>query len=497
MFSGKKWRPGSIRLSVSRLILLLGLALPFDAAAQTAWPQFRGFNGDGLYKGSRPLPDSLNPLTGYRWKCEVSLGVSSPCIWKDKIFLTGRQGDSLETFCISRKDGKILWRQYVVPQKFERVYPTSQPAAPTPVTDGTRLISYFGSYGLICYDFEGKLLWERKIQHEGNMYGTAVSPILYNNKLIFSRDADNNSYIEVMDPATGNTLWKTERKDFRANWSTPMCITLDGRDQLIVYGIWWLKAYDLANGQELWAFPGLTDEPIITPVYGNGLLYLTSYNMKTNPEVIGLPTWDSLLRMYDLNRDSLLVFNEIKENKSILSRYDDDGEGDHPLHGFFRWLDVDKDGFITKKEWGKIVAWVDSFPQENALIALRPSSVPGQDPEVVWRNNKGVPECPSPLWLSGLVYLVADGGLVTCLDAVTGEMKYYSKLGAGGAYYASPVAGDKKIFACSARGVITVFAEGPELRIISQNDFKERIMATPALADGKVYIRTFSSLYEF
>jgi outer membrane protein assembly factor BamB len=461
------------------------------------WPQFRGVNGNGIYTGKKSLPDSLNPQTGYRWKTAVSLGVSSPCVWKDRIFLTGRSGDSLETICIARKDGKILWRKPVVPEKFERVYPTSQPAAPTPVTDGQHVISYFGSYGLICYDFDGNMLWEKRIQHEGNMYGTSVSPIIFKDKLIFSRDADKNSYVEVMDPATGNTLWKSERKDFRANWSTPMVITVEGRDQLIVYGIWWLKSYDLASGEELWAFPGLTDEPIITPVYGNGLLYLTSYNMKTNPEVIGLPTWDSLLNMYDINHDSLLIFNEIKENKSILSRYDDDGEGDHPLPGFFRWLDVDRDGFITRKEWGKIVAWVDSFPQENALIALKPATQPGQDPEVVWRNNKGVPECPSPLWLDNLVYLIADGGLVTCLDALTGEMKYYSKLDAGGAYYASPVSGDGKIYACSARGMVTVFSAGPDLRILSHNDFKERIMATPALVDGRIYIRTFSSLYEF
>jgi len=454
-------------------------------------------NGAGIYTGTRSLPDSLNPVNGYRWKCPVSSGVSSPCIWDQRIFITGRTGDSLETICISRRDGKIQWRKPVIPEKFERVYPTSQPAAPTPVTDGKHVISYFGSYGLICYDFDGNVLWEKKIQHEGNMYGTAVSPVIYKNKLIFSRDADNNSYLEVIDPATGNTIWKTERKDFRANWSTPMGITVDGRDQLIVYGIWWLKSYDLNDGRELWAFPGLTDEPIITPVYGNGLLFLTSYNMRTNPEVLGLPTWDSLLNLYDTNRDSLLIFEEIKENKSILSRYDDDGEGDHPLPGFFRWLDVDRDGFVTKKEWGKIIAWVDSFKQENALIALKPSGVPGQDPVVAWRNNQGVPECPSPLWLNDLVYLVADGGLVTCLDAISGEMKYYSKLGAGGAYYASPVAGDGNIYACSARGIVTVFSEGAELRIISQNDFKERIMATPALADGRIYIRTFSFLYEF
>ena len=93
--------------------------------------------------------------------------------------------------------------------------------------------------------------------------------------------------------------------------------------------------------------------------------------------------------------------------------------------------------------------------------------------------------------------MVADGGLVTCLDAVTGEIQYYSKLNAGGAYYASPVYGDGKLYASSARGMVTVFESGQELKILSANDFKERIMATPALVDGVVYIRTFSALYAF
>ncbi|HBB91193.1 MAG: hypothetical protein A2X22_14065 [Bacteroidetes bacterium GWF2_49_14] len=483
-----------------RRIVFLVVVLVMAGAgvlAQPSWPQFRGANGDGLYRDKKALPSRLDPARDAKWKCEVSLGVSSPCVWGDRIFLTGRTGDSLETICIDRKNGKILWRRPVVPEKFERVYQTSQPAAPTPATDGKHVISYFGSYGLICYDFKGNMLWEKRIPHEGNMYGTAVSPVIFKDKLVFSRDADKNSYIEVMEPETGKSIWRTDRQDFRANWSTPMCITVGGMDQLIVYGIWWLRAYNLNDGTEVWSFPGLTDEPIITPVYGNELLFLTSYNMKTNPEVLGLPTWDSLLRMYDTDRDSMLVFEEIKSNKSILSRYDDDGEGDHPLPGFFRWLDVDRSGKITRQEWGKIVGWVDGFAQENALIALRPTATPGKDPEVAWRCSKGVPECPSPVWFNGRVWMVADGGLVTCLDAPTGEVKYYSKLNAGGAYYASPVYGNGKLYAASARGMVTVFEAGTELKILSANDFKERIMATPALADGEVYIRTFSAVYAF
>ncbi len=483
------------RLLLALIILLI--CSNINIFCQSEWPQFRGPAGAGVNLEKNPLPSGLSLDKNLIWKREVSMGVSSPCIWGDLIFVTGLSGDSLETFCINRINGDILWRRAVLPGKLERVHPVSHVAAPTPATDGKRVFVYFGSYGLVCYDFLGNMVWEKKILHQGNMYGTAVSPILYGNKLVFSRDADNNSYVEAINPKTGETIWKIDRQDFKGNWSTPMIARVGDVDELIVYGIWWMKAYNLMDGSELWSFPGLTDEPIITPVYGDGLVFLTSYNMKTNPEVLGLPTWDSLLQLYDTDRDSMLLFEEIKTNKSILSRYDDDGDGHHPLPGFFRWLDVDKNGKITQKEWGKIVAWVDSFPHENALIALQPADIPGTDPIVAWRYSYGVPECPSPLYFNGMVWMLADGGLITCLEAKTGKLIYSSKLDAGGAYYASPVYGDGKIYAASARGVITIIEAGANMKVLSRNNFKERILATPAISDGKIYVRTAGGLYAF
>lgn len=483
---------------IAGLVLLnILIFITLSLSGQSTWPQFRGPGGAGISNEQIALPNELSLTGNLLWKSEISTGISSPCIWGDRIFLTGLNGDSLETICINRLSGKIIWRNPVVPSKLERVHPVGHVAVPTPATDGERVFSYFGSYGLICYDFNGNLIWEKKIQHQGNMYGTAVSPVLFGDTLIFSRDADENSFVEALNPKTGETIWKIDRPGFRGNWSTPMIARVGDVDQLVIYGIWWMKAYDLTSGSELWSFPGLTDEPIITPVYGEGLIFLTSYNMKTNPEVLGLPTWDSLLRMYDQDRDSMLVFDEIKSNRSILSRYDDDGDGNHPLPGFFRWLDADKNGKITHKEWGKIVAWVDGFPHENALIALKPSNTSGSDPTVAWRYTYGVPECPSPLYYGGKIWMLADGGLITCLDAKSGTLIYSSKLDAGGAYYSSPVYGDGKILAASARGVVTIFEAGPELKVLSRNDFKERILATPAIAGGTVYIRTAGGLYAF
>ena len=118
-------------------------------------------------------------------------------------------------------------------------------------------------------------------------------------------------------------------------------------------------------------------------------------------------------------------------------------------------------------------------------------------PEIVWMHEQGVPECPSPLIHNGFAYMVKNGGIFTCLEAKTGKLKYEEKIGAGGPYYASPVFADGKIYLSSGRGVITVLEEGPEFRILAQNNLKERLQATPALADGKVYVRTHEKLYAY
>ena len=121
----------------------------------------------------------------------------------------------------------------------------------------------------------------------------------------------------------------------------------------------------------------------------------------------------------------------------------------------------------------------------------------GEETRVVWSHGKGVPECPSPLYYDGRIYMVKNGGMISCLDSKTGELKYQGRLGAGGPYYASLITGDGKIFASSRRGVVTVFEVGDELKVLARNDLKGRIMSTPAIVDGKLYVRTENSLFAF
>ena len=484
-----------IKIIGAALIVLLILGMNM-AWGQENWSQFRGTQGAGIASPGKKLPVEFDALKNMIWKSAVTKGNSSPVIWGNHIFLTGYADKKLETICIDRQSGKILWQQTVTPERIERVHPINNPATPTATTDGRRVFVYFGSYGLICYDFKGKMLWERPLPRPLNMYGTAASPIMAGDYLIFCNDRNNGSYLEAIDPETGATVWKKEREKFKNGWSSPLHWQNNGVDELVIYGIWWITGYDLKDGTERWSIPGMTDEPCITPVTGEGLVFTTSYNMKNNPEVIGLPQFSELLEEYDKDNDNQLTLEEVKPNKSILSRYDADGEGDHPLWGFFRFLDVDRSKKITEKEWGKMIAFLESFKQENALLAIKPGN--GKDgAEVVWKHTYGVPECPSPLYYQGRVYMVKNGGIVSCLEAKTGKLNFQMKLGAGGPYYSSPVVGDGKIYVASTRGIVTVFEVGDSLNVLAHNDIKERIMATPAIVDGKIYVRTEKNLYAF
>ena len=478
------------KIGILFLIILFCCTL---LSAQENWNQFKGPGGLGVASGNTPLPDKLDVETNLIWKTEIPHGISSPCIWRDRIFLTGMSGTELETFCIDRNTGEILWRQQAWYEFIERVHRSNSTASPTPVTDGERVYIYLGSCGLLCYDVDGNEVWDRIMRTPQNRYGSAASLILAEGRLIFCNDNADDSYLEAIDSETGETIWHIERPDYIESWTTPFYWNNKGVDEILINGAGFLNAYALEDGRELWSLPGVTYEPCVTPTIGEGFVFVTSYNMKLNSEAIRPPEWTDLLAELDTDGNGELTLKETKPNKSVISRADADGEGDHPLWGFHKYLDADTSGAINRAEWQKLLDWIDTFPYENALMAIKPDA----SAEIVWRVEKGIPECPSPLYYDGHVIMVKNGGLTTCVDAKNGEIQFSEYLGAGGPYYASPVAGDGKIYAASVRGTVTVFKAGKKLKVISRNDLGERISATPALVDGKIYVRTDKHLYAF
>jgi len=157
-----------------------------DDAGRLSWPQFRGPNSTGIGDGKPPV--EFGPAKNVLWKVAIGSGLSSPVIAKGRLFLTefDRHTNQLSTVCIDQRTGKILWRRSVAPAQIEKVHEIGSPAAPTPATDGERVYAYFGSYGLISYDFDGKVQWERRFPLPENIYGAVASPIVAGHLLVLN-----------------------------------------------------------------------------------------------------------------------------------------------------------------------------------------------------------------------------------------------------------------------------------------------------------------------
>src|SRR5262249_42487470 len=171
----------------SLLATALGLLLTLPPAwagepkkSEAVWPQFRGPGGLGVAQEGMKLPAQFGPAKNVVWKTALPSGHSSPCVWGDRIFLTGfdKKTKKLETLCLDREKGRILWRRTVPAKELEKVHTSNSPAASTPATDGKRVYVYFGSYGLLCYDLKGKELWKKPLPTPKTRFGSGTSPVV-------------------------------------------------------------------------------------------------------------------------------------------------------------------------------------------------------------------------------------------------------------------------------------------------------------------------------
>ena len=428
---------------------------------------------------SRPLPDSLDD-DHLLWQAPLPSGHSTPIVVGDRLLVTAHEGNDLLTICLDRNDGHVLWKQAVGVDKLEKVHPEGSPAAASCASDGRRVYSFFGSYGLVCYDLAGTPVWTKKLGPFRDEFGAASSPILLDGKLIVNEDHDLDSFILALKADTGDVAWQTPRDGFTRSYATPVVWTVGSRPQIVVAGTLQLMAYDPADGRPLWSLDGFARIVNTTPTLADGLLYVCTWSPGGDSDArIGMEPWDTALAMWDKNQDRKLQNAELPAGE-VRTR-------------FFR-IDLNGDQALDETEWGKYARLFELA--ENTLVALKPSSS-GGPPEIVWQYRRGLPYVPSPLVYRGQVFLIKDGGVATVLDGATGKLVKQARGRGEGNHYASPVGGDGKIYTASGGGVVTVFAAGGKAQILSSRDFGERIAATPVLADGRVYLRTTKALYCF
>ena len=143
----------------------------------------------GVAKGNYALPNDFEKDAQRLWRTPLDTGHSTPCVCGDSIFLTTFQAEEKElaTVAIDRATGSIKWKRTVPTKTLEAFHVTGSPATATPACNGSQVFSFFGSYGMLCYDLDGKLLWERPMGPFQDEFGACSSPILVDNMVILKR----------------------------------------------------------------------------------------------------------------------------------------------------------------------------------------------------------------------------------------------------------------------------------------------------------------------
>ena len=464
-------------------VLVLATILPQPArSAENAFSYFRSDGGRQI--GTGPLPDRLDDARSLDWRMPLDPGDSSPVIRAGKIFLTSYRAEAKELAveALEEKTGHRLWRQAIVPKQIEQTHPIGNPATATVACDGERLFVFFGSAGLFCYDLDGHKLWEQALGPFRDEYGAGSSPILFQDKVLINQDHDTDSFLAAFDRHTGRRLWRVSRPDAVRSYSTPVVWRQDGRGEVLVAGALRLTAYDPENGKPIWWMNGLARIVIPTPVTSGPTIYMASWapGGDSGKRITLLP-WAAALAKWDSNHDGKLSRSEIDDHE-VLDR-------------FFR-MDLDQDGALSRQEWERHAA-VFRLAQ-NALLAIKPAGTGQLDEHaVVWKHLRGVPYVATPVLDQGVLWMVKEGGIVTKLDAASGELLQEERVPGFGNYFASPVAGDGRVYFASESGTVSIVAAERAWRVMSSHDFHEKIYATPCLDGNHLYLRTNRALYCF
>lgn len=412
------------------------------------WPQFRGPNGTGIGDGQQP-PITWNVKTGenVRWKTPIAgLGHSCPAVWGKRIFIT--------TAISGKPDQKIKIGNY---------------GQVDSVDDKTK-----HKWQVLCLDRDtGKILWTRTA-YEG------VPKI------------------------------KRHLKGSQAN-CTP---AVDGRHVLALFGSEGLYCYDL-NGKLLWkrdlstldsSFAidveyewGFGNSPlidgnmaIIQADLSRGESFIAAYNIDDGNKIWStsrdeIPSWSSPVIWHNSKRDELVT------NAAQYAR------GYDPKTGNELWrLAKKSEVTIPTPVVGKDLLYITSGNRPiQPIFAIKPGAMGDislksqqeKNDSVVWSKLRGGPYMPTPILYGAYFYTCSNSGIVTCYDAKTGDEVYRKRMGSG-SYTASPVAADGRLYFFSEQGEGRVIKAGPEFELLAVNPGDDYVMATPAISNGSLFVRS-------
>ncbi|MBN2773538.1 MAG: PQQ-binding-like beta-propeller repeat protein [Prolixibacteraceae bacterium] len=447
----------TIQIILTDLIILYFIVLtPQQIQAQntaemykTNWPEWRGFQNTG----STPYataPVEFSETKNLKWKTEIpGKGHATPIIWGDQIIVLtsvptsikpetakeettqeqsgrrmpgGPKAEFIHKFVVisvDKNSGKINWQTEVTkefPQ--ESTHELGSWASNSPATDGEFIYAYFGSRGLFCLDFSGKILWSRDFgQMEKVMsFGEGSSPAVGKNNVYVQWDHQGQSFIYAIDKKTGKDAWVKERDEV-SSWATPLVIEVNGKLQVVTAASKLVRSYDAETGEVIWEMSGLTGNVIPNPKYADGILYVMSGYRGT------------ALKAIDLAK----------------------AKGD----------------------------------------------ITGTD-VVLWNYDKDTPYTPDGILMDGKLYFLRNNnGMLTCLDAKTGEVIYSNQRTEGiNTLYSSPTGIGDKIYIAAENKVLVIQAS-KDFKILATNNLDDDFRASPIAVGKDLIIRGFQNLYCF
>ncbi len=484
-----------------RLLPLLALFILLPLLTQADdWPQFRGPNSAGVVTDSIPI--EFGPGRNELWSVPLKPGHSSPCVVGDAIFVTSfdRENKQLEVVRLSRKDGSTVWTRPIKVDRLEKGHPSFNPASSTCASDGERVVAYFGSFGLICFDMDGKKLWDIKMPLTKSYAGNATSPTIVGNKVILYRGNLVDHFLLAVDKNTGKEIWKVPQDEpFALELACTSCpIVKDNK--LIVHTARSVQAFDIESGKQIWVTKCATTATS-TPVLVGDEVIVAAWNKMGEPALRPeFPDFDALIAKHDKDADKLISKDELP-HMMIFHRPDGSEAPQNGAPLRFRSADRDKNGEIAREEWEQQLAGIAKFREgykTHGILAIPINSEGIIDTnQIRTLATQAIPEVPSPLVHDGIVYCVKNGGVLSAIDLKTGKLLSKIRTKGKGTHYASPLIANDKMYSTAGDGTITVLSLGAKPKVLATNKLSDRTYATPAVSSGVLYIRTHSKLHAF
>lgn len=415
------------------LIWIVGLA---GVVRAENWERFRGPHGLGT-SSDRNIPLTFGPDKNVLWKVALpGVGNSSPIVWGKHIFLhvSSQDGKMRNLLCLDIASGKTRW-QKSIPGGPAKIRADSSLASSTPTTDGKAVYLSFwdgNAVTIAAYDFQGEKLWAKELGAFNSQHGPGASPILVDDLLILANDMDKDDFTTKVPNARPSMLIALDKRTGRLVWETPRVA------ERACYSAPFLR---VRSGQK---------KPELIVVSTTAI---TGYNVET-----GVKLWEAK------------------------------GWQDHAVKVPMRTI-------ASPALVDDVLCVCSGGDSGRFAIGL---ALPGAGivdaPRRVWENRKDFPYVSSPLAHGKHLYIVNDVGIAGCYVAQTGKQVWFERLGDAGVH-ASPLLIAGKIYAANVAGDVHVFAAEPAFKLLAHNKLGETIRATPAVADGRLYIRTTAHLF--